>query len=208
MTELSASGLGKRFGRRIVFRGIDLKVEGGNSVAITGHNGSGKSTLVRVLAGVLRPTKGAVSLSVDGTLIPTELRPFRTGLVAPYLNLYTRFSPAENLRFIARARSLPDREARIAATLDRVGLSKRAGDLVATFSSGMIQRVRLAAALIADPEVLILDEPTSNLDKAGHEIVRRTIAEARHAGRIVVVATNDAREAAACDIQCSVIFEG
>ena len=204
MTELSASGLGKRFGRRVVFRDISLKVEGGTSVAITGHNGSGKSTLVRVLAGVLRPTKGTVSLSVDGKEVPGDLRPFRTGLVAPYLNLYSRFSPEENLRFIARARSLPNREERIAATLERVGLSDRGGDLVATFSSGMIQRVRLAAALIADPDVLILDEPTSNLDEAGHEVVRRAIDDACKAGRVVVVATNDAREAAACDAQCSV----
>lgn len=204
MITLSASKLGKRFGRRRVFRDIDLEVKGGESLAITGHNGSGKSTLVRVLAGVLRPTTGAVTLRVADQEITREERPFRTGLVAPYLNLYAQFSPAENLRFIARARALTDREARIAQILRLVGLTDREDDLVATFSSGMVQRVRLAAAVLGDPDVLILDEPTSNLDDAGREVVRRVIDEHRDSGKVVIVATNDAGEAATCDLECPV----
>ncbi|NNE70658.1 MAG: ABC transporter ATP-binding protein [Rhodothermales bacterium] len=204
MISLSASGLEKRYGRRRVFRGVDLEVVGGQSMAITGHNGSGKSTLARVLAGVLRPTRGSVSLTVDGVQIPKEERPFRTGLVAPYLNLYAQFSPVENLRFIARARQLDDREARIAQTLRLVGLVGREDDLVTTFSSGMVQRVRLAAAVLGEPDVLILDEPTSNLDEEGRTIVRRVIDEYRSAGKVVVVATNDAAEAAECDLACAV----
>lgn len=204
MITLRASKLGKRFGRRRVFRDIDLEVKGGESLAITGHNGSGKSTLVRVLAGVLRPTTGSVTLRVADKEIPREERPFRTGLVAPYLNLYAQFSPAENLRFIARARALTDREARIAQILRLVGLTEREDDLVATFSSGMVQRVRLAAAVLGDPDVLILDEPTSNLDDAGREVVRRVIDEHRDSGKVVIVATNDAAEAATCDLECPV----
>lgn len=83
--------------------------------------------------------------------------------------------------------------------LEQVGLRDRADDLVTTFSSGMLQRVRFAVALVVSPDVLLLDEPGSNLDDAGREIVRGVISSSRKAGRVVVVATNDAREADLCD---------
>ncbi|MFT5143928.1 MAG: heme exporter protein A [Rhodothermales bacterium] len=199
MKVLQASGLGKRFGRRVVFRKLDMSASGGATVAITGPNGSGKSTLVRVLAGVMRPTRGTVSLTLGNTVIAPTDRPFRTGLVAPYLNVYDRFSPRENLQFITRARGMDKPGVWIDEVLEQVGLRDRADDLVTTFSSGMLQRVRFAVALVVSPDVLLLDEPGSNLDDAGREIVRGVISSSRKAGRVVVVATNDAREADLCD---------
>ena len=204
MIELRADGLGKRFGARIVFRDLTLRAVGGSTVAVTGPNGSGKSTLVRILAGVLRPTRGTVALTVDGTEVAPRDRPFRTGLVAPYLNLYDRFSPRENLSFIARARRLPGADRAVESALDQVGLAARMDDLVATFSSGMKQRVRLAAAVLCGPDVLLLDEPGSNLDDAGRAVVDRIVASSVEAGRVVIVATNDAAEAARCREQVSV----
>ncbi|MDX1530998.1 MAG: ATP-binding cassette domain-containing protein [Rhodothermales bacterium] len=196
---LSARGLGKRFGRRVLFRQLAFEVGPGEAVAVTGPNGSGKSTLVQIVAGVQAPTAGSVALTLDGAAVPAEARPLRAGLVAPYLHLYDGFSAAENLDFLARARRLPDRAARVGAVLERVGLGGRGGDPVGTFSSGMRQRLRLASALLSAPPLLLLDEPTSNLDAPGRAVVEGVIDEHRAGGGLLVVATNDEREAAWCE---------
>lgn len=199
MIRLQTTNIGKRFGNRILFRKMSLEFTGGKAIAITGMNGSGKSTLIRILAGVLRPTRGTVSLTIRDTIIEREQRPFHVGLVAPYLNLYDALSPAENLGFMARARGFRDVENRIAETLSRVGLLDRKDDFISTFSSGMKQRVRIAAALFSEPYVLLLDEPRSNLDDAGKELVSDVIRTAVSEKKIVVIATNNAEEASSCD---------
>lgn len=199
MPRLVADRLGKRFGRRVLFRNLSFELAGGASLAVTGANGSGKSTLVRILAGVLRPTRGTVSLVGSDGPVPDDERPLRTGLVAPYLNVYDGFTARENLRFLARARRLPEADGRIREVLDAVELGDRGDDLVGTYSSGMKQRARFAAALLADPVVLILDEPTSNLDDAGRAMVDRVMAAHLARGGLLVVATNVAEEAARCD---------
>ncbi len=199
MCRLSADTLGHRFGRLVLFRKLSFALGGGESVAITGANGSGKSTLLRILAGVLTPTRGAVALTVDGEAVPREERSLRTGLVAPYANVYDGLSARENLAFLAEARQLPDADCRIEAALDQVGLAGRTDDLVGTYSSGMKQRVKYAAALLADPPLLLLDEPSANLDEAGLSMVNRVMDRQRASGRLLVVATNVAEEAARCD---------
>lgn len=192
---LEASDVAKRFGRRLLFRDLSFSLEPGTSLAVTGANGSGKSTLLRILAGVMTPTSGAVSLRLNGTVVRADEHPLNVGLVAPYLNVYDGFSPRENLHFIARARRLDGAAERIDRTLALVALSGRADDLVATFSSGMKQRVKFAAALLADPPLLLLDEPNVNLDAAGLEMVRGIIDRQIDAGALVVVATNAEHEA-------------
>lgn len=158
MHSLTTERLGQRFGRRILFRKMNIAFHSGHSTAIVGSNGSGKSTLVRILAGLMRPTKGEVILNVDGNEVEGEWRPLSCGLVAPYLNVYEDFTPRENLDFIAKARRLPHRETRIEQVLDEVQMLHRADDVVNTFSSGMLQRIRIASALLADPPVLLLDD--------------------------------------------------
>jgi heme exporter protein A len=140
-----------------------------------------------------------VRLHVNGEQVPDEDRPLHAGLVAPYLNVYDGFSARENLAFLAQARRLPDRRERIPAVLDLVGLAGREDDLVSTYSSGMKQRVKYAAALLARPPLLLLDEPSANLDAAGLTMVERVTAHHREAGRLLVVATNVAEEADRCD---------
>jgi ABC-type glutathione transport system ATPase component len=135
MIRLTAQDLGKRFGRRVLFRALSFELTGGQSLAITGANGSGKSTLVRILAGVMRASRGEVALQVNGAEVEAEDRPLHAGLVAPYLNVYDGFSARENLAFIARARHLPDARARIDDLLGLVALLDRADDLVATYGS-------------------------------------------------------------------------
>jgi len=178
---------------------MSFEITGGSPVAITGSNGSGKSTLVRILAGVLRPSRGSVSLHINNKKIDHEHQAFHVGLVAPYLNLYEAFSPSENLKFIARSRGMRDSENQIERILTKVGLLDRKDDFISTFSSGMKQRVRIAAALFCEPEILLLDEPRSNLDEAGKTLVTEVIQAASERGNIVVVATNDEQEAAQCN---------
>jgi heme exporter protein A len=199
MSRLVAEGLAKQFGRRLLFRDLALAVEGGQSLAVTGANGAGKSTLLRVLAGVLRPSAGAVRLRHDGRTVPPAERPLRSGLVAPALNVYGGFTARENLRFLARARRLPGAGERIEAVLRRVGLAARAGDPVRAFSSGLKQRMKYAAALLAEPPLLLLDEPAANLDEAGLAMVEDVTGQWRAAGRLLVVATNRPETAARCD---------
>ncbi|HET6568922.1 MAG TPA: heme ABC exporter ATP-binding protein CcmA [Rhodothermales bacterium] len=199
MHQIIVQNLGKHFGRRVVFRRLSFSVSAGEVLAVTGANGSGKSTLLRMLAGVLGPSKGSIRLERDGEAVPDEQRPLATGLVAPYLNVYDGLTARENLQFIARARHARGWTERIEQTLDFVGLSCRADERVATYSSGMKQRIKFAAALLTRPPLLLLDEPSSNLDPAGIAMVERAIVRQRTEGGLLVLATNDREEAEKCD---------
>ena len=209
MHRLIAEDLAKKFGRRLLFRSLSRVIEGGEVLAVTGSNGSGKSTLLRILAGVMTPSKGRVTLELEGRFVSTEGRPLNTGFVAPYLNVYDGFSATENLEFIAKARRLANASERIDEVLSFVGLEKRKQDRVKTFSSGMKQRVKFAAALLADPPMLLLDEPSTNLDEAGVKMVRSVISNQKEKGGIVILATNNAEEQAWCDASiCVEDFRG
>jgi heme exporter protein A len=199
MPTLTTTDLGHRFGTLLLFRRMNWTLEGGETLAVTGANGSGKSTLLRILAGVQTPAAGQVQLAVDGHPVERAARPLHTGLVAPYLNAYDALSARENLAFLAQARGLGPGSDRIAAALDRVGLADRAGDLVGTFSSGMKQRVKYAAALLAEPPLLLLDEPAVTLDAAGRAMVDRVVVHQQEKEGLLVIATNQEDEAARCD---------
>ena len=199
MPSLTADAVGHRYGSLLLFRRLSFEMNGGESLAVTGANGAGKSTLLRILAGVLAPKAGTVTLSVDGAPVPSGRHPARTGLVAPALGLYGGLTARENLAFLARVRRLSDADRRIEEGLARVGLADRADDPVSTFSSGMRQRVKYAAALLADPPLLLLDEPAANLDAAGREMVETVVAEQQADDGMVIVATNRSDEAARHD---------
>ena len=195
MPSLVAEEVGHRYGSLLLFRRLSFSMEGGESLAVTGANGAGKSTLLRILAGVLAPKAGTVTLTVDGDPIGEEEHPLRVGLVAPALGLYGALTARENVAFLAEARRLGDAAARIESVLGRVGIAERADDPVSTFSSGMRQRVKYAAALLADPPLLLLDEPAANLDAPGRKMVSSVVDEQLAQGDMVVVATNRADEA-------------
>ena len=201
MATLTVEHIGHHFGRLVLFRDLSVTLRGGEALAVTGANGAGKSTLLRILAGILTPLDGMVTLTVDGTVVPDERHSRHAGLVAPAVGTYEELTARENLRFLAQARRLPDAEARINTVLDRIGLAARADDRVATYSSGMQQRVKYAAALLADPPLLLLDEPAANLDAAGREMVSALVARQKQQGKVLVVATNRANEADRYDRQ-------
>lgn len=198
MTRLIGTGLTKSYRRRRVLQDIDVSISGGDVMGIVGPNGSGKSTLACILAGVLRPERGTVALTVNTTEIAQADHPYHVGMVAPYLQIYDEFSPRELLDLQQRLHGEPALPEQRALTLEAVGLIDRQDDPVRTFSSGLRQRTLIALAVHRQPAVLILDEPTVTLDDAGIIIVQQQIEAQRSRGGITILATNDARERAWC----------
>jgi len=191
--ELTGSDLQHRYGHRLGLRQVSFAIRSPGVVAIRGANGAGKSTLLRVLAGLLRPTHGRATLRIDEREVPPAARRRWVGYAAPDLAFYLEFTVAENLHFAAETRGDSDPAASVRQALERVGLLSRAADRVSALSSGMLQRLRLAFALLHDPAVLLLDEPGSHLDEEGRSSFEQLVARER-GGRLVVIATNEERE--------------
>jgi heme exporter protein A len=168
-------------------------VEFGGVLVVAGANGSGKSTLLRIIAGLLHPTGGDAGVSVGGRPLDSVGRRAQLGYVAPDLVLYRELTGAENLQLFGRLRGLDLSRDRQVELLERVGLKGRGRDLVANYSSGMRQRLKYAFALLHEPPILLLDEPTTNLDAAGAEMARGVVEEQRRRG-LAIVATNEQTE--------------
>jgi heme exporter protein A len=190
---LRVEQVGKRFGGRTIFQGLQAEACEGEVLVVTGPNGSGKSTLLGILAGLIRPSRGRVVWLEDGKELGFEFRRRELGWVAPDLALYQELTARENLRFFARVRGMNDVEREIDPLLGQVGLERRGDDLVRTYSSGMRQRLKYAFALMGGPRALLLDEPTANLDAQGVAMVDAVIRTQRERG-LLVLATNEARE--------------
>ena len=152
-----ARALTKRFGSRVALDRVSFSLGRGELVGLVGPNGAGKTTLLSVLAGVLAPDEGSLSLS--GTV----------GWVPQAVALYSRLSVAENLRLFARLERIGDIEAAVARMLEQTGLADRADEPAGRLSGGNRQRVNLALGLLGDPAVLLLDEPTAALDPEQRE---------------------------------------
>jgi heme exporter protein A len=199
MTEFSvvARDIRKDFNRRVIFEHISFELSHGESLSVTGRNGSGKSTLAKILCGVLIPTTGSVSMTLEDSMIKSEQRRAYIGFVAPYLQLYDEFTGSENLLLATRIRGIRRQEVEVDKLLKLVDLFSCRDDRVGTYSSGMKQRLKYAFALLHKPALLVLDEPMSNLDEAGIQVVKEVIEEQKQIG-IVVIATNDAEEAKMC----------
>ena len=194
-----ADNVGKTFNRRIIFESLSFELARGGSLAITGRNGSGKSTLVKIIAGVLSPSNGSVSIAQDGKLLEEARRKEHLGLVSPYLQLYDEFTALENIEILSRIRGVARSDHdRVRALLTLFGLWERRNDWLRVYSSGMKQRLKYVFALVHRPTVLILDEPSANLDADGIAAVRHILTEQKQTG-ILIVATNDADEAKWCD---------
>jgi len=188
--------IGKRFGNRTVLTQLSGALEPGRVVVVAGPNGSGKSTLLNILAGVLRPSRGTVVYRSGSAELPRGSWFERLGVAAPDMAVYEELTALENLAFFARVRGLRARADEHAALLEELGLAAREHRrAVGTFSSGMKQRVKLAQAVLHRPAVLLLDEPSSNLDEAGHRVVAALVERFR-ARAAVAVASNDPREIA------------
>lgn len=188
----------KKFVNRLIFRGVNISLESGSSIAVTGRNGSGKSTLVKILSNLLKETSGKISLNINGREIQREKYYLHTGFVAPYLNLYDELTALENLRFFSGLKMCgKDYDGYINDLLEKVNLYKRRNDAVKSYSSGMKQRLKYAFAVLNNPELLILDEPRSNLDNEGIKLAYE-IAEKQKEKGILILATNDREDTELC----------
>jgi heme exporter protein A len=174
---IEVKNLVKAFGSKYALRGVTLRVMPGESLVIFGPNGAGKTTLVRILSSLSRPTSGMVSIGGLDLLKHADGIRRYLGVVSHAPLLYDSLTAEENLRFFGGLYGIDKPEERIKAMLQRVGLYGRRGDLVRTFSRGMVQRMAIARALLHDPEVLLLDEPDTGLDPQAAEMLHGLLSE-------------------------------
>ena len=180
---IAASDVSKRYGEREALRGVSFSAPPGERLAVIGPNGAGKTTLLSILAGIIEPTHGSVDRE-------------RVGWVPQELAVYGKLSVAENLRLFARLEKVADVEASVRRALEQAGLTDRADDELTTLSGGNRQRVNIAVGLLADPPVLLLDEPSSALDPRHRQRVWRFLDRLAADGTTIVFATHDLAEAA------------
>ena len=183
MAALEVEGLARHYGEREALRDVSLSLAEGQTLVVFGPNGAGKTTLLRVLATLLRPHAGRVS--VLGSSLPDEAWAVRgrVGLLGHEPLLYRELTAQENLRFHARLHRVG--EERVAQLLDAVAMGGRAREPLRTLSRGMVQRVAVARAVLHEPELLLLDEPHSNLDPAAVELVAPLIGRSSRRTRVI-----------------------
>jgi ABC-type multidrug transport system ATPase subunit len=183
---VSTRRLTKTFGPRTAVDTVDLTVRRGEVYGFLGPNGAGKTTTLRMLLGLVRPTSG--SALVHGLAPGDPAAVARTGSLVEGPGFYPYLSGRENLRVLARYQGLPDRE--VDRVLERVDLAGRATDRFRSYSLGMKQRLGVAAALLGDPDLLVLDEPTNGLDPAGMGDMRRLVVDVAAGGQTVLLSSH------------------
>lgn len=198
MFSLQVERLSKSYNQHRVFSDLNVSHSEG-ILGISGANGSGKSTLLKCLAFLLRPKSGVISWSKDGEVLTKEAIKPLMGYSAPYINLYDELTLLENLEFLRTVSGLPSEPDTIQSLLNYVEIGHLGEKLFKNLSTGQQQRVKLAASLVRSPEILLLDEPGSNLDDKGHSLVQKITEDQKQAGTFVVIASNDPKEIAICD---------
>lgn len=192
---IEASDLSRRYGRQWALRRFSGRFEAGKVTAVVGHNGAGKSTLVGLMAGLLKPTEGTLTVLghlCDGGPRPQEVR-LGLGVVLHRPFIYPDLTGEENLDLISALYGQPLNAADRDAALARVGLTKASRRAARTYSRGMLQRLTLARLLVqTDAQAWLLDEPATGLDSEGHTLVVDLIGELRDAGKAIVMVSHQA----------------
>ncbi len=181
---IAARKLGRTYGAKHVIRDLDLDVDRGSFLLLTGPNGSGKTTLLRLIAGLLVPTAG--ELDVDAARE-------RIGFLGHEPLVYRELTALENLDLYGRLYRVPERRERMGMLLERFGLWEARNQRAGSFSRGMLQRLALCRTLLHEPELLVLDEPYSALDEEGAALLDRELGELRANGTFVVSTHDPAR---------------
>jgi ABC-type multidrug transport system ATPase subunit len=194
---INLSKLGKRYNYEWIFRNLTFTFESGTSYAILGHNGSGKSTLLTVVAGYNLHSEGTISYVQNGNSIPPDEAFRQLSLTAPYLELVEEFTLREMLDFHTRFKPLRN-NLTSQQLVERMGLSKASNKFVKDFSSGMKQRLKLGLAIYSDTPLLLLDEPTTNLDQEGVAWYQEHVDQNK-AGRLIIVGSNILHEYNFCE---------
>ena len=206
MHAIAAQNLTRNYNGLVAVDGISFDVEQGEIFGFLGPNGAGKTTTIRMLTGQLRPTAGQAR--VAGCDVVTErqrLKP-QIGVVFEHQNIYERLSARDNLTFAARLYGVP--KGRVDEMLARVGLQERSRERTKTFSNGMKQRLLIARALLHQPQVLFLDEPTRGLDPNVAREIRAIVADLARQGVTVFLTTHYMEEADQLSRRVAILDEG
>jgi heme exporter protein A len=188
---IQVSGLAKRFGGKLVLRGLDFAVASGEFVALLGPNGAGKSTLLRIVASLSKPSLGLVAIA--GLPLPAQAVEVRArlGFVGHQPLLYADLSAEQNLSLYARLYAIPDPDRRIDELLDLLGLSRYRREPVRVFSRGMQQRLAIGRAILHQPALLLLDEPHTGLDQEAVGVLNDLLRDLSAAGCTILMASHD-----------------
>ena len=194
---LEVKGLTKSYGKLVAVSAVSFCANSGETIGLLGPNGAGKTTTVSIIAGLLSPDSGQVL--IEGKQVQSDTDPvkLKIGLVPQDMALYDKLSAHDNLTFFAALYSLPGAKAKqaIGEALSLVGLSDRAGDKVETFSGGMKRRLNLAAALLHDPQLLLLDEPTVGGDPQSRNAIFENLETLKKRGKTLIYTTHYMEEA-------------
>ena len=210
MATVEARGLVKSFDGKKALKGISFSIDKGKIMGLLGPNGAGKTTTVRILATLLKPDAGTAEVAgFDVLEEPMEVRHL-IGYLPERPCLYERLTIRDNLLFYGRLYDVPEGElkTKIKELLSLLGLEERAGDKVGALSKGLRQRVAIARALLHDPPVLLLDQPTSDLDPASAKDIRDFIRRLREEGRTILICTHNLTEAEELCDSVAIVNEG
>jgi len=197
------SDAGKRYNREWIFRHVTYEFNEGNAYAVTGNNGSGKSTLLQIISGAVQHSEGNITYQQANTTLPSEQHHKHIAMAAPYLELPEEMTLVEFLHFHASFKPyLPGLTAKEIIAI--LGLEKASNKQLRNFSSGMKQRVKLAQAILSDVDVVLLDEPCTNLDADGISLYHRLMND-YCADRLVIVSSNDEVEYKFCQHKISIM---
>ena len=192
---IEIQGLTKSFGHIYALRGVDLQVAEGEFLTIVGPNGAGKTTFLRILATLLKPTRGFVRINgLDLAPADVEVRR-QIGFVSHQPLIYSNLTVAENLRFYGRIYDVPELEQRVETLLSLVGLDGRTHSLARTLSRGMQQRLSVARSIIHEPSIMLLDEPYTGLDQQAARMLRRLLQTVSNKSHTVLMTTHNLEHA-------------
>ncbi len=198
MITLSVKQLKKSFGPNIIFSDVSFDHQA-SALGIAGPNGSGKSTFLKCLGGLLPPTSGDIAWKDNGTALNKTALKNKLGYAAPYINLYNELSCRENLEFISNMRHQSDYVKTIDLWISKVGLRHAINQPFGKLSTGQQQRMRLASALFYNPDILLLDEPGSNLDEAGRSLITEIVTAFDAPEKLIIIASNNPDELDLCE---------
>lgn len=203
---VEVAGVSRTFGRRRAVDGVDLSLQPGDCLALFGPNGAGKTTLLRVIAGLLRPTKGTVH--VEGKSVHDAVVRQHIGLISHQSMLYRALTARENVEFAAKLYGVPDPAAAARRALERMRILDRRDAPVRSLSRGLQQRVSIARAIVHEPSVVLLDEPYTGLDAAGGAALTEMLHLLRQAHAALVLVTHNVDEGLSVATRAAVMLAG
>lgn len=202
--------LEKMLGKNKVLRGISFEAGSGEIFGLLGPNGAGKTTTLRIICTLLAPDAGSVEvLGFDTRAAPEEVR-LRVGVVTAEIGVYARLSARENIAYFAELSGVLDGELnrRVDSVIDRLDMGSFANQRAESLSSGQKQKVAIARAIVHDPEILMFDEPTSNLDVLASREIRDFMVESRERGKCVIFSTHVLHDAERLCDRVTILHEG